>query len=656
MLAQMSIRKKLLVFVLGLTALMLGFMFFASWSTAKQLILRESEAKAQAILSGVAADFEGYLEEKAKIAWTFNYNPMIVNWLESNTTRKPERSEDAAYDQIMEYFKKLMDSDPGLTFAFLGSEKSQYYYEPLERPLPDDYRMGTRPWFIKTKKEREPFFMVDADILSGDIYISYIQPIINSNGEFLGGGGVDVAVENFDVFMTELNVFKDAHAFIVDQDGRFIYHPDKSLVLKKNLSDFVGKKNYEGLEQVMDGMASHEKGVYRVNYEGQKRVLVSAPVSSLGWHVVLSIEASSMDEPLSILRSRSLLLIIITLVLLVGMLLWQTQSISRSITNIVGMVKEIATGDGDLTRRIEIAQGGELGDLAHWFNIFVGNLHQIVEGISSNAQQVSSASDAIRQISSDMASGVQEQSEQTSEVSTAVQEMAAAIVQNSQNAAMSADKAEETSEHALKGEEIMQATRQSMGDIVSMTAKTETIVKSLSQRADQVGQIAGIIDDIADQTNLLALNAAIEAARAGEQGRGFAVVADEVRKLAERTTRATGEIAETISAIQNDTALAVNSMHEANLQVQEGRENLNQAQVVFGAISEAVTSTVDMVRQIAVATEEMSSGAAEMSRNINSIDDVASRSSEGASKLAHTAETMATQSEALSQTVHQFKL
>ena len=177
MLTHLSIRKKMFLFVLGTTSLMMILLFTASWNTAKRLLIHESEQKALALLESVTGDFEGYMNEKARTAWTFAQNPTIIEWLGHNTVRLPDRETDLDFDRILDYLQGLIDSDPGLTFAFLGSELSQMYYEPLQRPLPDDYRMGTRPWFIQAKSTGKPFFMADADILTGDIYISFIQPI-----------------------------------------------------------------------------------------------------------------------------------------------------------------------------------------------------------------------------------------------------------------------------------------------------------------------------------------------------------------------------------------------------------------------------------------------------------------------------------------------
>ena len=195
-----------------------------------------------------------------------------------------------------------------------------------------------------------------------------------------------------------------------------------------------------------------------------------------------------------------------------------------------------------------------------------------------------------------------------------------------------------------------------MEEIVLSTEKLREIIKTLTHRADQIGDIIQVIDKIADQTNLLALNAAVEAARAGEQGSGFAVVADEVRKLAERTTDATKQIAETIEAIQNDTKMASESMNEANTNVQKGRETTENSQKVLEEIVSTVARAMDMIQQIAAASEEQSAGAEEISSSMESISTVTKQSAENTEVVASVAHELDIQAKLLGEVVGQFKL
>jgi methyl-accepting chemotaxis protein len=332
------------------------------------------------------------------------------------------------------------------------------------------------------------------------------------------------------------------------------------------------------------------------------------------------------------------------------------RTITRPINLTVDMIKDIAEGEGDLTKRLQIDSSDEIGELAGWFNTFVEKLQNIILALRANTEEVASAANQISSTSAEMAAGAEEQTSQAAEVASSVQQMTAAILENSQNATETSKIAGQATEKAKEGAEAMNATEKGMDDIVVSATRTGEIVGSLSSRAKQIGEIIQVIDDIADQTNLLALNAAIEAARAGEQGRGFAVVADEVRKLAERTTKATKEIADTIKAIQKDTVDASQSMGEAQSVVNKGKDATVKTKEILGEIVSSVTHAMDMIHQIATASEEQSSGAEQISKNVEAISTVTKQSAGGAEQLAAAAEELNKQTESLRNLVTQFKL
>ncbi len=335
---------------------------------------------------------------------------------------------------------------------------------------------------------------------------------------------------------------------------------------------------------------------------------------------------------------------------------YMSRMVLQPIVYVNGMVQQIAEGEGDLTKRLLINSQDEIGEFSDGFNRFLDKLVEIIRNVREATDKVTSTSSEITSISVEMASGAEEQAGQTSEVAASVQEMTAAIVQNSKNANQTADISTRATDKAEEGTKAMKDTREGMDKIVASTSRTSEIVSSLSGRAEQIGEIIQVIDEIADQTNLLALNAAIEAARAGEQGRGFAVVADEVRKLAERTTKATKQIADTIRAIQNDTKEASESMLEANNMVQEGKDAAAKTEEVLSEIVNSVAKSMDMIRQIATASEEQSTGAEEISKNVESIKSVTSEAAVGAEKMARAAEGLNGQTDTLKNLVNRFKL
>ena len=255
-----------------------------------------------------------------------------------------------------------------------------------------------------------------------------------------------------------------------------------------------------------------------------------------------------------------------------------------------------------------------------------------------------------------MAAGAQEQSAQTTEVASAMEEITRTILEtskNTENVSLAANNANKVAE---KGKVKVQDTKESIELIVQSAQKVDKIISSLVTQSEQIGEITQVIDDIADQTNLLALNAAIEAARAGEQGRGFAVVADEVRKLAEKTTKATKEIADKIKTVQLKSHTADEAMEEARTLVEKGMTNTIEVESVLHEINQYSSKVADLIGQIAAASEQQSATAEQISRNIESINNVTNENASGTQQVAHASEDLSRLTENLQQVIKKFKI
>jgi methyl-accepting chemotaxis protein len=331
-----------------------------------------------------------------------------------------------------------------------------------------------------------------------------------------------------------------------------------------------------------------------------------------------------------------------------------SRMITKPIDALVSVAKRVAAGD--LTVAAEKNSHDEIGDLIDSFNIMVQGLRQTVGQLLESSSAVASASAEISSSTEQMAAGAREQTNQAGEVASSVEEMTRTIVENSKNASNTADTARQAKQAAEQGGSVVIETVEGMRRIASVVNKSAITVKALGKSSDQIGEIISVIDDIANQTNLLALNAAIEAARAGEQGRGFAVVADEVRKLADRTTKATKEISVMIKTIQSETAGAVVSMEEGTRQVEEGIQLADKAGASLREIVEVSQTVTEMVTQIAAANEQQSSASEQISRNVEVISNVTQETATGTQQISRAAEDLNRLTENLQNLVSQFKL
>ncbi len=320
------------------------------------------------------------------------------------------------------------------------------------------------------------------------------------------------------------------------------------------------------------------------------------------------------------------------------------------------LTKMDAFSDGDLTVQLDIVKDDEIGKLFSGFNRAVNNIGTMLIKVNEAVSATASASAEISSSTEQMAAGAQEQSAQTSEVASAVEEMTRTILETTKNTSVAAEASKTSGDNAIEGGKAVSETIDGMNRISQVVQKSADTVLTLGQNSDKIGEIVQVINDIADQTNLLALNAAIEAARAGEQGRGFAVVADEVRKLAERTTNATKEIASMIKAIQKDTSEAVSSIKEGTSEVEKGKEKANKAGDVLKKIVEGAKKVSDIVIQVAAASEEQASAAEEIGKNIEAINNVTNESATGIQQIARAAEDLNRLTNDLQNLVSQFKL
>ena len=450
------------------------------------------------------------------------------------------------------------------------------------------------------------------------------------------------------------------YLWIQDLENKMIMHPLKPELNGKDLSQ---EKDINGRHFFVEMSTScKDQGKGCVEYQWPKPGN-TAPVPKLscvelfqpwGWVIGTGIYIDDVDTQMHKIEIG----IGVALCIMLAFTILLTYGISRTITVPVSILanqtKRVA--NGDLSVDFTTCTGDEIGQLTCSFKTMTEGLRAIISKVSDTSNQVAAAANQLTSTADRIASGSEEVAAQATSVATAGEEMSATSNDIAQNCQMAAEGAQHASQLAQNGASVVDATIAVMSQIAEKVQESAKTVESLGDRSDQIGTIIGTIEDIADQTNLLALNAAIEAARAGEQGRGFAVVADEVRALAERTTKATKEIGGMIKAIQGETKEAVAAMEQGVRQVESGTGEAAKSGEALRDILEQVNVVSMQVNQIATAAEEQTATTNEITGNIHLITSVVGDTAGCAHAAAAAASQLNSNASELQRLVRQFKL
>ncbi|TWJ26433.1 cache domain-containing protein [Geobacter argillaceus] len=415
------------------------------------------------------------------------------------------------------------------------------------------------------------------------------------------------------------------YLWINDMNAKMIMHPIKPDMNGKDLRELKDSNGKDFFMEMVKVCKDKGKGVVEYTWPKPGSSAAVPKISYVelyqpwGWVIGTGIYIDDVTAHMRTIQA-SIGVALLAILALSILLAWVVSAtITRPVKTIVNAMKDIAEGESDLTKQLPVLADNEIGKLGREVNIFIDKLHSVVSNVSASSIKVAIAANQLHTTAEHIATGAEEVVAQSTTVATAGEEMSATSGDIARNCQLAAEGAQRATQSAHRGVSVVDATIAVMQQITEKVQCSAKTVESLGARSDQIGAIIGTIEDIADQTNLLALNAAIEAARAGEQGRGFAVVADEVRALAERTTRATREIGEMIKAIQSETKGAVEAMGQGVRQVESGTLEAGKSGEALREIMEQINDVAMQVSQIATAAEEQTATTSEISNNMHQI-------------------------------------
>lgn len=481
-----------------------------------------------------------------------------------------------------------------------------------------------------------------------------------------------VAQERARTILRQLEYGQDGYIFVYRYDGACEVLGPKPELEGKNVIDMQDKDGKPLIRSLIE-TARAGGGSYRYKWDKPSTADLVDKLSYVEaldkwqWVVGTGFYIDDIDETIARISREvdaEITSRILAAALMAGLLIalstaasvWLSRRISRPLAHTSDALLEIADGDGDLTRRLVADSADEVGKLSAGFNTFVGKIHGIIQSVDAATGRLIAAAERMLENANQANTSARGQRQGTDQIAVAINQMTATVQEVARNAADAAQAAHMADGRVQEGISTVDGTIACIGELARLSDDAAELAQRLAAESASIGSVLDVIRGIADQTNLLALNAAIEAARAGEQGRGFAVVADEVRTLASRTQQSTLEIQDMTVRLQNGTKATVEMMNLSAEQTKQAVEVAQRAGDSLRAISEAVGTITAMNSQIATAAEEQGAVAEEINRNVTHISDIADHSEHAARSSADTAHEVTELGRNLSALVGQFKV
>lgn len=574
----------------------------------------------------------------------------VQNWMSGRILVLENLAQDIAQLGTGDTLAGLVDQ-PSYTrnflFTYMGQANGVFTQRP-DAQMPADYDPRKRPWYSAAANAGQTLLTPPYQAAVGGLVVTVAIPVKSrSNGELLGVVGGDVSLDTLVEIINSVDFGGIGHAFLADSDGQVIVSPDKDQVMK-NLKDIYPGTNL----RVAPGMQD-------VVLNGQERLISFAPVAGLPsakWYIGLSIDKDKAYAALSQFRTSALIAMLIAVAAIAGLLGLLIPVLMRPLTAMGRAMRDIAEGEGDLTRRLAVQHQDEFGELATSFNRFVERIHASISEVSSATRLVHDLSEKVVSASNASINGSEEQSMRTNSVAAAINELGAATQEIARNAADASQHASGASEQAHDGRAVVEEAISAMTSLSQRISESCAQIETLNASTDEIGKILDVIKGISQQTNLLALNAAIEAARAGEAGRGFAVVADEVRNLAHRTQESAEEIHRMITGLQVGSREAVHTMNTSQVSSEQTVQVANQAGERLASVTQRIGEIDGMNQSVATATEEQTAVVESLNLDITQINALNQQGVENLNETLRHCDQLAQQAGRLKQLVGSFRI
>ncbi|MEX5581977.1 methyl-accepting chemotaxis protein [Pseudomonas lurida] len=558
--------------------------------------------------NAIRDDLNNYLHEMGDVTAS-----NIQTWLTGRIALVENAAQNIAINPEPSAVASLLEQK-ALTSSFMatyvGDSKGAFTIRP-DTKMPEGFDPRVRPWYKGAQSSNgstltEPYI----DAATGKLIISVATPSTQGT-QSIGVVGGDLSLQTLVDNIGALNFGGMGYAFLVSADGKVLVHPDKNLVMK-TLAD-VYPNNTPKISADFS----------QVEANGKDTIVTFTPIKglpSVNWYLGIAVDKDKSFAMLSEFRTSAVIATIIAVVIIIALLGMLIRVLLQPLHVMTRAMQDIADGEGDLTRRLTIQNHDEFGTLGNAFNRFVERIHTSIREVSSATEQVNEL--ALRVVSASNSSMVNsdEQANRTNSVAAAINQLGAAAQEIARNAAQASHQASDARHLAEDGQQVVERNIKAMNQLSAMISASSSNIEALNSKTVNIGQILEVITSISQQTNLLALNAAIEAARAGEAGRGFAVVADEVRNLAHRTQESAQQVQKMIEELQVGARESVSTMSESQRHSLDSVDIANLAGERLNSVTQRIGEIDGMNQSVATATEEQTSVVESINMDITEIN------------------------------------
>lgn len=660
-----SIMRQLVITISSAVAILLVITSFFILSNVSDNTREQLISDIENIVTLQSTKVKEFFVAKGQINHSVFSNPLVIDWFNNYDKRLSNISGNKQYQDVTRYFKYLSQKDPAIKSVFFGSENTHEYFDLNGRYDDEKYFTNQRPWWSSSLSAATMYVTEPAvDNNDGSISATITSPYYLPGGQLLGIGGMDILITTIGRdLLAPIKYKNEGEAFLMTDTGKLVFFPgfDENFKPGDSMASVDNQfSNTSGFSQLQATLVQNDSGITQVSLRGIEYQVVFNQVKSeyplMNWKLGFLVPEQLISQPVEA-AFRSSVAVVIAIIFMIAIVVWlSVLPFVNRITSLRNAMKDIADGDGDLTQRIAPLKNDEIGKLVDEFNLFVDSIQQLVSQTIIITKEVSASSDGAEKIGKKTVHIVEAQKREIDLVATAATELAQSSIDISNNTNYSKQLVTRAEEKVALGSGVVKQATIGIQELSNNVDDASQVVQQLKTGTQTIGDVVTVIRSIAEQTNLLALNAAIEAARAGEQGRGFAVVADEVRTLASRTQESTANIQRIIEELQATALNAVGVMESSCLQAENSVQLTHQVQQVLADIAEVIGQFQSQTFEVAHAVEQQANVAEEVSKNIENVrvltDDTVDVSTTMKTSLAN----LSDQANSLSKVVNQFNV